>query len=78
MTRDRLYLETMQQIFSSTSKVLIDSRNSNPLLYLPFDKLLQQSAGRRGDGAVRSTVLPTEPAPVETRPSAGARGRESR
>jgi membrane protease subunit HflK len=77
VTRDRLYLETMQQIFSNTSKVLIDSRNSNPLLYLPFDKLLQQSAGDAV--TVRpSTALPAEPAPVETRPSAGARGRESR
>ena len=77
VTRDRLYLETMQQIFSNTSKVLIDSRNSNPLLYLPLDKLLQQSAGDAV--TVRpSTVPPAEPAPVETRPSAGARGRESR
>jgi membrane protease subunit HflK len=77
VTRDRLYLETMQQIFSSTSKVLIDSRNSNPLLYLPFDKLLQQSAG--DTVTVRpSPSLPAEPAPAEPRPSAGARTRETR
>ena len=77
VTRDRMYLETMQQIFSSTSKVLIDSRSSNPLLYLPFDKLLQQSAG--DTATVRpTTTLPAEPAPVESRPSAGARTRESR
>ncbi len=77
VTRDRLYLETMQQIFESTSKVLIDSRNSNQLLYLPFDKLLQQSAGDAV--TVRpSTGLPSDPAPAETRPSAGSRSREAR
>jgi len=77
ITRDRLYLETMQQVFSSTSKVLIDSRNTNPLLYLPFDKLLQQSAGDAV--TIRpAPALPAEPAPGESRPSAGARTRESR
>ena len=77
VTRDRLYLETMQQIFSSTTKVMVDSRNSNQLLYLPFDKLLQQSAGETA--TLRTApVLPAEPAPVETRPSAGARTRETR
>jgi membrane protease subunit HflK len=77
VTRDRLYLETMQQIFSNTSKVLIDARNSNQLLYLPFDKLLQQSAGE--PATVRpAPALPAETAPIESRASSGARGRESR
>jgi membrane protease subunit HflK len=77
VTRDRLYLETMQQIFSNTSKVMIDSKSSSPLLYLPFDKLLQQSAGDAV--TVRPpSPLPAEPAPAEPRPSAGARTRETR
>jgi membrane protease subunit HflK len=77
VTRERLYLETMQQIFTSTTKVMIDTRASNPLLYLPFDKLLQQSAGE--SATVRPPLsLPAEPAPPEPRPSAGTRGRETR
>ena len=77
ITRERLYLETMQQIFSNTTKVMIDSRNSNQLLYLPFDKLLQQSAGETA--TVRpSTAMPSEPAPADPRSGAGARGRETR
>jgi membrane protease subunit HflK len=77
LTRERLYLETMQQIFANTSKVLIDSKSSSPLLYLPFDKLLQQSAG---DAAtVRPPLaMPPEPAATEPKPGAGARGRETR
>lgn len=77
VTRERLYIETMQQIFANTSKVLIDSRASTPLLYLPFDKLLQQSA--QEPVTVRPTSPSTnEPAPVDSRPSPGSRGRESR
>jgi len=77
VTRDRLYLETMQQIFSSTTKVMIDSKASNQLLYLPLDRLLQQSMG--DTATVRPPVsMPAEPPPSEPRQSAGARVRESR
>jgi membrane protease subunit HflK len=46
VTRERLYLDTMESVLSSTSKVLVDTKNSNNLLYLPIDKLLQQQGGR--------------------------------
>ncbi|MBA3479426.1 MAG: FtsH protease activity modulator HflK, partial [Lautropia sp.] len=45
-TRERMYLETMQQIFANTSKVYLDSRSNNSMLYLPLDKLLQDGRGR--------------------------------
>ncbi|MBP9218328.1 MAG: FtsH protease activity modulator HflK [Sterolibacterium sp.] len=41
VTRNRMYLETVQQVLSSTSKVLVDARNGSNLLYLPLDKLMQ-------------------------------------
>jgi len=41
VTRQRLYLETMQQVFSNTSKVIVDTKGSGNLLYLPLDKLMQ-------------------------------------
>lgn len=43
VTRDRMYLETMQQIFANTTKVMVDVKNGSNLLYLPLDKLIQQS-----------------------------------
>jgi modulator of FtsH protease HflK len=55
VTRDRLYLETMQQVYSNVSKVMVDSRNGSNLLYLPLDKLLQQSTSVPG-----TTVVPPE------------------
>ncbi len=43
VTRSRMYLETMQQIYSSTSKVMINAKGQGNLLYLPLDKLMQAS-----------------------------------
>jgi membrane protease subunit HflK len=44
VTRTRLYLETMQQIYTNTSKVMIDAKGSGNLLYLPLDKLMAATA----------------------------------
>jgi membrane protease subunit HflK len=41
VTRDRLYLETMQQIYTNTTKLMIDTHGQGNLLYLPLDKLMQ-------------------------------------
>jgi modulator of FtsH protease HflK len=44
VTRERLYLDTMERVYSNTSKVLIDTKsNGNNLMYLPLDKLMNQS-----------------------------------
>jgi modulator of FtsH protease HflK len=45
VTRDRMYLETMEQIYSNTSKVMVDVKNGNNIMYLPLDKMLNQSGG---------------------------------
>jgi membrane protease subunit HflK len=44
VTRNRLFLETQEQIMSSVSKVIVDQKGSNSLLYLPLDKLINQRA----------------------------------
>jgi len=52
VTRKRLYLETMESVLGKTGKVLIDSKNSNNLMYLPVDQIMKQSsAARRTSGA---------------------------
>jgi membrane protease subunit HflK len=57
VTRDRMYLDTMQQIFSSTSKVLMDAKTGNNMVYLPLDKLLAQAAA--SDAARMGTTTTT-------------------
>lgn len=44
VTRQRLYLETMQQVYANTSKVVVDTKGQGNLLYLPLDKLMQAGA----------------------------------
>lgn len=44
VTRDRMYLETMQQIYGQVTKVLVDSRQGSNLMYLPLDKIIKQVA----------------------------------
>ncbi|MGE5489943.1 MAG: FtsH protease activity modulator HflK [Actinomycetota bacterium] len=41
VTRQRMYLDTMQQVFANTSKLLVDAKGQGNLLYLPLDKLMQ-------------------------------------
>ncbi|WP_076998404.1 FtsH protease activity modulator HflK [Variovorax sp. KK3] len=78
VTRDRMYTDAMQQIYTNTTKVLVDSKQGSNLLYLPLDKLIQGAgpggAGAPVDGATpnvagtappQSSVIPV--APVESR-----------
>jgi modulator of FtsH protease HflK len=44
VTRQRMYLETMQQVFQSTSKVVVDTKGNGNMLYLPLDKIISQTA----------------------------------
>ena len=71
VTRDRLYIDTMQQILSNTTKVLIDQKGGSNLLYLPLDKIMQMT----GAAQAENTPKPPESAPVPE-PST-ARSREA-
>ena len=51
VTRDRLYIDTMQQVYSNVTKVMIDARSGSNLLYLPLDKVLQATSVNGGAGA---------------------------
>jgi len=85
VTRDRMYTDAMQQIYSSTTKVLVDSKQNSNLLYLPLDKLMQFSgqnaAGTPVDAAnpnVAGTAAP-QSSVIPVAPSAGdARARDGR
>jgi membrane protease subunit HflK len=64
VTRQRLYLETMQSIFANASKVLVDTKNGNNTVYLPLDKLMTQSA--TNDAAIGSKSGPVQMAQPQT------------
>ncbi len=57
VTRQRLYLETMQQVYANTSKIMVDAKGGGNLLYLPLDKLMQAAALAPATAA-QDTVAP--------------------
>jgi membrane protease subunit HflK len=85
VTRERMYLETMEKILNSTSKVLIDSKSGQNLLYLPLNQLMQAAgAPLPPETAPRATVtVPEVPAAsaadaARARDAARSRDREAR
>jgi modulator of FtsH protease HflK len=82
VTRDRMYLDTMQQIYGNVTKVLIDSRTNSNLLYLPLDKLMQQvttpaAAATAPAGPAALPSAPTDvPTVIDARSRDGSRSRD--
>ncbi len=66
VTRDRLYIDTMQQVMSSATKVIVDQK-AGSLLYLPLDKIMQMSGS--SNGAVLGDGTPVPEAAASTPPN---------
>lgn len=71
VTRERLYLDMMQQVLSNTSKIMIDQKGGNNLLYLPLDKLIQVT------GSASTSPVAVQPSVQESAPDNSIRTRES-
>ncbi len=63
VTRERLYLDMMQSVLGNSSKVLIDQKNGNSLLYLPLDQLLRQSQASSAGPAAGADARGAAPTP---------------
>ena len=66
VTRDRMYLDTMQQIYGNVTKVLVDSRQGGNMLYLPLDKVLQMNGAQAPAADAGTAATTTAPAPAAT------------
>ena len=76
VTRDRMYLDTMQQIYGNVTKVLVESRQGNSMLYLPLDKILQMNAAPSAEASA-PTVAPQPAAPATSVLNNDARSRDA-
>ncbi len=79
VTRDRMYLDAMQHIYANVTKVLLDSRQGSNLLYLPLEKIMQQTVVPGNDSVVAAPnqiVPPASVAPNDARGREAARTRE--
>lgn len=82
VTRERMYVDAMQEIYSNVTKVLVDSKSGSNLLYLPLDKIMQMTGqGASGAQSAPTTTLPPPASTPATRSldnAARSRERESR
>lgn len=78
VTRQRLYLETMEQVYSNTSKIVMDTQGGGNIMYLPLDKILERQHNSANEPASRNTVEglrnnATNPSNSDNTPAANAR-----
>jgi membrane protease subunit HflK len=75
VTRQRLYLETVQEVFENVSKVLVDVPDGDNVMYLPFDKLMEKHrrAGSAADPGSSSDTGSPESSSAETGSGGGSR-----
>ena len=90
VTRDRMYTDAMQQVYTNVTKVLVESRQGSNLLYLPLDKIMQMTGAGSGvaDPSLHSGTgtgagapaaapsLPASPLPLDTRTRDTSRTRD--
>jgi membrane protease subunit HflK len=80
VTRDRMYIDTMQEIYRNVSKVMVSSRSGSNLLYLPLDKLMQPGAqpgaGQPVQPAAEPAAVTSAPIQIESRGRDAQRSRE--
>jgi membrane protease subunit HflK len=84
ITRERMYIETLQQILTVSSKVIVDAKSNGNMLFLPLDRIMSMTGA--GDGStVVKPMTPDSTPPVDASSAAGrsrdslrARERESR
>ena len=77
--RDRMYTDTMQEVFTNVTKVLVDSKQGSNMLYLPLDKIMQQVSAMppsAADAAVTAPAPSAASGAVDTRSRDLQRSRE--
>jgi membrane protease subunit HflK len=78
VTRDRLYLEAIEEVYSNSNKVLLDSEGSGNLLYLPIDKIMENSRRTTGSADRNATPAGAGPTGNESQAEKDARERRTR
>ena len=88
VTRDRMYIDAMQEVYANVTKVMVDTHNGTNLIQLPLDRLAQPSAGAApaaaasptdaSAAAATVTVTPNDANDARSRDNARSRDRDSR
>lgn len=78
VTRQRLYLETMEQVFSNTSKVLVDNEGNGNMMYLPLDKIMKSQGGSQQTQPTRPQNTFNTGSSSQSQPVTSSSGRSGR
>jgi membrane protease subunit HflK len=79
VTRDRLYINTMKEIYSNVTKVMVESKQGSNMLYLPLDKIMQMNGvNPSATAAPAEPANEVQPATSSNSPAADSRGRDNR
>ena len=57
VTRDRLYLDAVEEVMTQSTKILMDAQGGNNMLYLPLDKIVQQGGSRQTESSITSDQM---------------------
>ena len=74
VTRDRMYIDSMREMYSNVTKVLVDTTKSNSLLYLPLDKIVAQVSAESAQAANTQTIPSNPTTPTGSVTVGGATG----
>ncbi len=76
VTRERLYIDAMEQVFGNATKVVVDVEKGSPLLYIPLDRLMRPQP--EAPQAAPASPAPAAKPPMRRRAPAGGRFRDLR
>lgn len=57
VTRERLYLDAVEEVMTQSTKILMDAKGGNNMLYLPLDKIVQQGGSNRSESSITSDQM---------------------
>ncbi len=77
VTRERMYVDSMQEVYGNVTKVLIDSKQGNNLLYLPLDKIMQMTGSSANNSGAAAAATPAPGLPASTSSPASSRTRDA-
>jgi membrane protease subunit HflK len=77
VTKDRLYLSAMESVLSNTSKIFLDQKQGNPILYLPLDKMVPQTQPSPSSATQGTAQQPAASATKYEQPQTILEGRAS-
>jgi len=74
VTRERMYIDTLENVYHNARKVIVDTKSNGNILYLPLDKIMPAAGALPAQGASEPQAVPAQPADASQAEDARTRG----